>query len=397
MNPKILLATGIFPPDIGGPATMLRALAEALLKDRFPCKVITYADRTKMERIDFHGVSVEIFKISRNLPFPLTHLNYLIRLWKLSRWAEVVYSTDVYSVGYFSYLLKKFTGRKYVVRFAGDSAWEKAVTLGLTNDDLLSFQKGRYSPAIDRMKARRSLILQNADRVIAVSRFMSEIAKFAGVLERNIEIIYNSIDFIPDIGQEKLFFESIKEKYKFRGKTIITACRLTPWKGVEMLIKILPELTQKVGPLQLLVVGEGKEKRKLLDLRDELGLLGSVHFVGGVSHDQIHSYFKASDLFILNSQYEGFSHTILEAMKAGVPVVTTNIGGNPEVIDNGSNGLLVPFNDPEAMIFAATKILTSPDFAKHLVVNAREKLKIFQWGNVIRKTEKIFKEVWENN
>ena len=133
---KILIATGIYPPDFRGPATMLKALPSDLAGRGMRVKVITYSDikASPAER-------GRVIRILRRGPDVFRHLNYFSRLLLYSFWADLIYATDIYSVGYFAYLAKKLTGRKYVIRFAGDSAWETAVRQGATSDYIIDFQK----------------------------------------------------------------------------------------------------------------------------------------------------------------------------------------------------------------------------------------------------------------
>ncbi|MFA6551801.1 MAG: glycosyltransferase family 4 protein, partial [Patescibacteria group bacterium] len=107
------------------------------------------------------------------------------------------------------------------------------------------------------------------------------------------------------------------------------------------------------------------------------------------------NYFKAADLFILNTNYEGLSHTILEVMTAGTPVLTTNAGGNPEIIDNNKDGLLVNFNNEQELLLAAVKILSDRELTDNLVKNASAKLKKFNWSDELAETIKLLKEVYE--
>ena len=109
------------------------------------------------------------------------------------------------------------------------------------------------------------------------------------------------------------------------------------------------------------------------------------------------NYFRAADLFILNSDYEGLSHTLLEAMKAGVPVITTNVGGNPEVIENEKEGLLFGYNNEAELLAAATRILTDSELASRLVKNASEKLKNFNWEKAVAETAVVIREASENS
>lgn len=370
---NILIATGIYPPDIGGPATMLEALAGALRGSGFSVRVLTYADNDKSDG--------EIIRVSRRGNPLFRHLKYFFKMRQLSRASDLVYVTDTYSVGYFAYLLKRWTGKKYLVRFAGDSAWETAVGRGWTSDYITDFQSKTYGRRIEKMKARRKKILAGADGVIAVSEFMSGLARMIGADKDKIRVIYNSIDFLKSSPAP-----DIKKRLGADAKLIITACRLTVWKGVDGIIKIMPELRQKIDNLYFAVLGDGPELTNLKQLAGETGVKDRVLFLGRVSSESVINYFRQADLFILNTNYEGLSHTLLEAMAAGLPVITTNVGGNPEVIEDGRDGVLVGYNNAEELLAAAEKILADESFRVALVSGAKEKLKKFNWQNNVRET-----------
>jgi glycosyltransferase involved in cell wall biosynthesis/putative flippase GtrA len=373
---KVLIATGIYPPDIGGPATMLKALAESLRREDFLIKIITYAADG--------GAAEGVYKIKRRRFKALAFLSYFFHLWALAGWADMIYVTDTYSVGYFAYLLNKITGRKYLVRFAGDSAWETAVARGETSDYIIDFQRKKYGTEIEKIKDRQKKILLGAAKVVAVSDFMSNLAQTIGVQKENIEVIYNSVDFLPGAAPGDGAAE-IKKRLG-GGKIIMTACRLTPWKGVDGLIKILPKIRSKFGAVKLVVLGEGGELPKLKLLAEESGVAGEVEFLGKIEHERILNYYQAADLFILNTNYEGLSHTLLEVMKAGVPLVATKVGGNPEVISDGQEGILVKYNDLAALAEAVTRILDNPDLAKALTAKAKAKLRAFSWPKAVERT-----------
>jgi glycosyltransferase involved in cell wall biosynthesis len=383
---KILIATGIYPPDIGGPATILEALVYSLKKKGFVVEVITYSDIGQYDDDD------TVFRVIKNKFF--SRWQYFFKMLQLARWSDVIYVTDVYSVGFFAYLIKKLTGKKYIVRFAGDAAWEMAVANDWTRDYIVDFQTKKYGKRIEHLKARRKKILVNANGVIAVSNFISEIATLIGVDKSKISVIYNSIDFASErINPEEA--KAIRDKFNGNSKIIVTACRLMPWKGVGNIIKILPQLKKEVGNVNFLILGVGQELDNLKKLAIDLDVVDNVKFLGKVNHHKVMNYFSAADLFILNTHYEGLSHTLLEAMKSATPIVTTNIGGNPEVIEDNKNGLLIDYNNQEQLLAATIKILSDDDLANKFRANAKEKLKIFNWDNIIDKTTKLIKSLNE--
>jgi glycosyltransferase involved in cell wall biosynthesis/putative flippase GtrA len=388
---KILIATGIFPPDIGGPAAMIEELIGSLANNKFKLKVITYAETGERGKLNYGNETVNIYKINRNRNIFFKYFFYLRRLLQLAKWADVVYATDIYSVGYCAYLAKKILRKKYIIRFAGDSAWETAVSNNWTNDYIVDFQKKVYGGKIEKLKNKRKKILLNADKVIAVSRFMSDLAQMIGVKKDKIKIIYNSTDFMDKLEVNQNEVDDIRFKHGSNSKIIITSCRLTIWKGVDGIIKILPGLIKKIGNINFLVLGDGPEMEILKRLAKQYNVSGNVNFLGRVKHEETIKYFKAADLYILNSNYEGLSHALLDVMKSGVPIIATNAGGNPELIEDGKDGLLINYNNREELLNASVKILIDKQLAEELSKNAKEKVKRFNWDNTVNETVSILK------
>lgn len=390
-NHKILIATGIYPPDYRGPATLLEALPGALREKGFEVRILTYSSvpRTKYER-EKDGV----WRVNRNQNVFFRYAGYFFLMWRLARWADVIYATDTYSVGRFAYLIKKLSGKKYIIRFAGDSAWETAAARGWTGDYIVDFQEKKYDSRTEKLKNRRKKILINADMVIAVSGFIADIAGRIGVDGDKIKVIYNSIDFIKESDVDSESVRNIRNHYGGGGaKIIVTACHLMPWKGVAGIIKILPVLKEKIEAISLLVLGEGQELENLQKLSESLGVSENVYFLGKIEHKNIINYFKAADLFILNTNYEALSYTLLEVMKLGTPIVTTNIGGNPEVIEDNKEGLLVAFDDEKQMSGATIRILSDDELAKRLTANSKEKLQKFNWNDMVAQTAEIIRNL----
>jgi glycosyltransferase involved in cell wall biosynthesis len=280
-------------------------------------------------------------------------------------------------------LASKCLRKKFVVRFAGDSAWETALNNGKTEDDIVSFQDKKYSFAVEKMKARREKILQAADAVIAVSNFMKELAIKIGAEPEKIKVIYNSIDFLP---QPPAWQDPKKPVLVFAG-------RLTPWKGVEMLIGILPKLKQKYPEIIFEILGDGSEKEKMEKLARDLSLEKNMNFRGRVSEEESHKIFARSSIFVLNSNYEGLPHSVLNAFRVGVPVITTSVGGNPEVVENGKNGLLAAYNDERAWEEALLKLLGDKNLREKFSAEGKRTLEKFGWENVLQETSGIFKSV----
>jgi glycosyltransferase involved in cell wall biosynthesis len=212
------------------------------------------------------------------------------------------------------------------------------------------------------------------------------VLKKIGVKKEKISVIYNALDFTRYPFDDE-FVQSIKNHWGGEAKIIVSPGQLNPWKGFDGVVKIMPGLMKELNvKINLLILGKGQELVNLKKLAAELGVSDRVHFLGKIEHGRIMNYFKAADLFILNSNYEGMSHVLLEAMRSEAPIITTNRGGNPEVIIDHENGLTVDYNDEKQLMAAAKKILSDTRLAEELVKKGTENLSRFNWENMVKET-----------
>lgn len=373
---KVLITTGIFPPDIGGPARMVEQLAKDLTLKGLKITVLAFGKEDGQNR------SYQVIKI-------LSKLKFLWQLFRLSKRTDIIYTFDLYTAGFFSWLISLIRNKKLVIRFAGDSAWESAQNKKLIIDDLVTFQNKNYGFKIAWSKMFRSWILRGADKVVAVSNFMKEVAKKIGMTEEKIKVIYNSVGFVD---LKNLETETLKVRQELGlgdSKIMVTAGRLVPWKGIEGVISV-----SKVLALKLLIIGDGPSRKNLEKLANENVLGKEVFFLGNVPLDKIFAYYNLADVFVLNSQYEGLSHVLLEVLRLGKPIVASNCGGNPEVIENEKNGLLVEYNNANQLSLAIKTILSEPYWQSNAHKTAcEESLRKFNWENVVNQTIQVFEEI----
>ena len=149
------------------------------------------------------------------------------------------------------------------------------------------------------------------------------------------------------------------------GMVLVSAGRLVPWKGFDLLIGCMSELIASHPDIMLLIVGSGPQKEELEAMVAAKGLEDHVKFLGAIPHIDLLKYMKAADVFALATAYEGMSHTILEAMAMGAVVVASNVGGNPELVKHGNNGFLFDFADRSSMIRMIREAVALPEKKKN--------------------------------
>lgn len=361
--PKILVATPLFPPEIGGPATYAHMLERELPK---------------------HGFEIEIvpFAAARRWPKLIRHFVYYRTLVKKSRTADIVYALDTLSVGLPARWAAKWTKKPFLVRVPGDYAWEQGqLRFGVTDTlDVYTEQPQKYSIFVRTLARLQSKVVTAADKVIVPSVYMKNIVTTWGPHPANILPIYSALFPLP-VMQSRY---EIRKSLDYQGTVIVSAGRLVPWKGFMTLIEILPELRKQIPDANLIIIGEGPEGARLKARTQELGITEHVRFVDRQPKHALGAAIAGADVFVLNTAYEGLSHQLLEVMELGVPIVTTNVGGNPELIKDSVSGILVKYDDKKELMSGIERAATHESFRESVVRNARLRVKDFEQVKVIR-------------
>ena len=172
----------------------------------------------------------------------------------------------------------------------------------------------------------------------------------------------------------------------------MTAARLNPWKGVDHLIAALTHVPEA----HLLVAGDGPERRALEQQAHDLRIEKRVTFLGQLSRDSMALYMKAADYVAVYSGYEGLSHTLLESLRAGTPVIASDKGGNPEVVIHDLNGLLVPYIDRETLADALHTAL-QPGKREALAAHAQTGLERFDFSRMVDATDALLRMCLDSN
>jgi phosphatidylinositol alpha-1,6-mannosyltransferase len=161
-----------------------------------------------------------------------------------------------------------------------------------------------------------------------------------------------------------------------RARTLLTVARLVERKGIDTVIKALPELCLHYADLHYFIVGQGPDRKRLEALARSNGVADRCHFLGAVSHQELPGVYMAGDIFVMPARaagpsVEGFGLAFCEASASSRPVIGTNSGGIPDAVKHGETGLLVPPDDPQAFGDAVARLLTEPAYAEQLGAQGR--------------------------
>jgi glycosyltransferase involved in cell wall biosynthesis len=383
---KILITAGIFPPEIGGPATYVPRVAEALAARGPAVTVVAPQDRDSACPIIDPPYRLVRFHRAR----AVRYANFFVELWRAfvtvlreARSCDVMF---VNGLGLAATLAARLMGRPMVVKVVGDGAWEMAYNRGWTALNPDAFQRV-HGLRIDLFRLMLHAAARRAQAVIAPSRYLARIVEGWGVPEERIHVVYNAlIPPDPEVGGPS--GTALPPGFD-QGFRLVTVGRLAPHKRIEDIIAVLTRLDNA----RLVIVGDGPEWDNLQALIEKLRLNDRVFMAGRLPRQAMWRLLADyADVLVLNSTYEGLPHILLEAAHLGVPVVATEVGGTPEIVQDGETGLLIPLDSPDELVAALHRLQSEPDLRRHLAEGALCAVTLFSFERMIEETEQIIEE-----
>jgi glycosyltransferase involved in cell wall biosynthesis len=255
-----------------------------------------------------------------------------------------------------------------IIANSGREYWPAAVAAKITGTKVVFIRH-----QMDRLKRTTCWLVNNQlDRVVAVSGAVKDALIDSGISYEKIKVIYNSIAlerFSPD----KVERDAVRRELGISSDNIVigTAGKLNQGKGVFDLLSAVYRLVDKYPPVRLIFVGDGPERTRLEQEAQRLSMHEKVIFPG--VRDDMERMYAAMDIFVLPSTCrEAFGMVLIEAMAMGKPVIATPMGGIPEIVDDGVNGILVPPHDPDAIAQAIARYFEDGEFSRKVVLAGRK-------------------------
>jgi glycosyltransferase involved in cell wall biosynthesis len=378
---RILITSPIFPPDLGGPATYVPSLATWLTERGHQVTVVCFCSDP-----DPQGWPFKVVAIPRAW-MPLRYLRHFLAVLRELRHAELLYINE--HLAFLVALAGRLTGKRMVIRVMVDSTWEITHRLGWHRDTITDYQFKTYGWRVAWTRRIQRLWWSWVDRIITPSNFLRNIVLGYGVNPQRVELIHNAYhgpsEFEPsrDACRERLGLPP--------GRVVLLSiCRLMIWKGVDGLIRALQQLPENH---HLYVAGDGDQELAWKKVADDLGLSERVHFLGNVPHGELMAWIRAADCFLLNSQYEGLSHTLLEVMWLGLPAAVSDVCGNPELIEDRVNGRTFAPHDIDGIVAAIRDLLADPEQTATYVQRGLDKVANFSREKTFARKEALFLSV----
>jgi glycosyltransferase involved in cell wall biosynthesis len=364
---KVLIATPLYPPDIGGPATYVKLLEEGLPP---------------------RGIEVELVKFGdvRHLPNVIRQVAYCINVFRKAKNADIILSLDAVSVGWPAYFANLFLRKKFVVKIVGDHIWEQGKQRFGIKDSLDDFPRfsWQWHPYLWFLRALQFLTVRGSNKIIVPSNYLKGIVTAWGIPPEKIEVIYNAVP-LGTIGVVPQALKSLPRPF------VVVAGRLVPWKHVDRVIDAAWSMRRQGKVFSLIVVGDGPDRKKLEAHARHL-LKKNFFFTGELSHPDTLAVLGSSDIFILNSSYEGLSHVLIEAMGLGIPCIVTDAGGNSEVAIRNSS-IMVKLNDTVGLTSSLEFLISNAEERSRLSAAAKESAKRFSVEAMMSKTALVLKSI----
>jgi glycosyltransferase involved in cell wall biosynthesis len=206
-------------------------------------------------------------------------------------------------------------------------------------------------------------------------------------LNANIYVVPNGTDFTNIMKNENNYENDIKHP------SILFLGRLEKIKGIEVLIKAIPEIKKKIPDIHVYLAGEGSRKNWIIKLIRELNIDNNVTFLGYITGYTKYFYIKNADLFVAPSYYESFGLSILEAMACGKAIVASNVDNVPYLIEDGKEGILIRPSDSQELANGCIQVLLNPNYGKLMGANAKQKAESYTWNDTAKMTYKLYQKI----
>jgi glycosyltransferase involved in cell wall biosynthesis len=353
---RILVVSGIWPPDAGGPASHAPEACDFLAGRGHRLEVVTTADAPPEPRM------YPVRWVSRRLPPGVRHLRVAELVRSRARRAEVVYSVGMEGR---SAVGTRLAGRPLVQRFASDPAFERARWRRLTDASLERFE-GEQGLRVAALRWVRNREAGSAVRVLCPSAWLRDLIVAWGIDPDRVEVLPHALR-APELPPR----DELRARHGFEGPTLVLAGRLVPQKALDNALAAV----DRVDGVSLVVAGDGPERVRAQSLAAQLGLTDRVRFVGAQSRRDVFGLFRAADGALLSSAWESFGLVVAEALAVGTPVISTAVGGVVEVLEGGRNGLLVPPGDPGALADAIGRFFADDVLRERLRTAAQDSVR----------------------
>jgi glycosyltransferase involved in cell wall biosynthesis len=382
---RILQITAFYPPGLGGIQYFVQSLSRALAGRGLGVTVLTIntEDMAPLER-GADGIEIRHCKLDVSYHRGLFSAEFAARLLQ-ARGYDLYHAHIPFPLG---------------LEIAAASAWRNRKPLVTTHHGQGTRGGSLYTLlATSYSLFSRALSLRAVDCPIFLTHSYADSLWLPEVVRRRVRIVRTGADittFVPD-GDGA----AVRGRYGIGTGVplLLFVGSLHPgnrYKGVDYLIRALPEVARAVPDVRLMIVGGGGLLPELQELVGQLGLDGRVVFTGRVENASLPAYYAACDALVLPSIPGGSENSpvvVFEAMASGRPVVASQLPGVDEIVQHEETGLLVPWAEPEALAAALARVLGDPQFRSAAGRKARARAERYSWDHCAAEMEAIYREL----
>lgn len=375
---KILLLATVY--EIGGLSNVIRYIMENLDREKFDLVFVVenLAPRHYSLRADVKFINLDV-KPAKGIGKLINIFRHLRRIRK-----TIICEAPDIVLG-FGFAVNSL----YLISFLWPVKNRPKAILGEYTEQL--FVEERTMPFKEKAfgfiyKAVMSLLYHKADAIVSVSESLARrLRRFFLINNKKIKVIYVPVDIdnVKIRSQEKIYESGHKNNLPCVG----TISRLSREKGINYLIEAFSDLLKNLDA-RLVIIGDGRERRNLEEMANDLNIEDKVSFLGWLENP--YKYLREMDVFVLSSLWEGFPTVIVESMVCGTPVVATrSAGGVEELIEDGVNGLLVPSRDVKTLSDSIYRLLKDSGLKERFSREAARRIEQFDSRNITKQYESL--------
>jgi len=327
---NILITVGIFPPDIGGPASFVPKISDFLIENGHNVKIICLSEVGNIHTED----NLDVIRVKRSNNLPIRWIKTIYQIVKNGRRSDLIF---VNGLGLESAIANLILQKQLIRKIVGDPVWERAYNKKRITESFDDFQNNKHSFLIEVQKLLRNWSINSAEIVITPSDHLKSFVSGIGYSKKILKI-NNGVN-ITDINRANESKADIN---------LIIISRLVVQKNINIVIEAMKLLDNK--NLKLSIIGEGGEFSKLESAIHDLNLQNQVKLLGKIDNNKISQFLLTADIFIQASDYEGLPHSVLEAINYEVPILSTETGGCKDLLNDGERGFIIPIPPDKKVI-----------------------------------------------
>ncbi|RJQ14848.1 glycosyltransferase [Candidatus Parcubacteria bacterium] len=310
---KIVLATGVFYPDVGGPAIHCRKIAEMLTERGFKVVVVTYGENPEGDNFKF-----SVKRISRKIFKPLRWFIYSVKVFFSSFDASVIYAFDVTAAGMPAFLTAKLFGKRFIVRIGGDPIWERVVEKGKRFVSITKYYKDKFY-LVDKPYLFRAIrfMLGRTDKIVTYCFLLRDLyVNYYEISKDKIELIFN-----PFLKKESLS-ASLKRQPK-----VLFAGRFVSYKNLYLVIGVFERIRKSLGKGELVLIGDGPDEEILKGMIKKSKFSQAMRILPKMPQEKLFEHIQSSLVCVGPALTEFNPNFILESLSLGKPVLLSKENG----------------------------------------------------------------------